>query len=151
MQEISQSMAQGPTYQRYYTESLFLLGIEIGQQHRLTTKERQVYRRTFSTAQFMLAQRNPDGKSPEEKQVIQEGMENLIANWLEREADFRETFENVIGFPVCEIPVLPLFTTPARYRLEKIIRNLARMSGEVLSEEEVQRIVEGLEHPLNRA
>jgi hypothetical protein len=135
---------------RELDERLFLFAIEIGRGKRLMPDQRRVYARTFRTAQVMLLLDEELATSPPKVKPIKNIMKEPEEDWLLKEPVIKVELEARLKHPLSDLEDASM--SPAdRAALVRHLLLIATTCPEVLAPQEVESIVDRLDHPLDRA
>ena len=135
---------------RELDEQLFLFAIEVGRGKRLMSHERRVYAKTFRTAQVMLMLKEDVVSRPPKEKPIKNIMKQPEEEWLLKEPVIKAELESRLKYPLSDLE--DFIICPAdRAAIVRYLRRMAAESPSVLSLEEVESIMDRLDHPLDRA
>jgi hypothetical protein len=135
---------------RELDEHLYLFAIEIGRGKKLMPDERRVYAKTFRTAQVMLSLKEEMANSPPKLKPIKNIMKEPAEEWLLKEPVVKAELESRLKHRLSDLEdaVLP---PEDRAAIIRYLNMVAAACPSVLSIQELESIVDRLDHPLDRA
>ena len=131
-------------------ERLFLFAIEIGRGKRLMPDERHVYAKTFRTAQIMLLMDEELTNSPPKVTPIKNIMKEPEEDWLFKEPVIKAELESRLKHRLSDLEDAVL-SPEERAAIIRYLNMVAAACPSVLSIDELESIVDRLDHPLDRA
>jgi hypothetical protein len=135
---------------RQLDERLFLFAIEVGFGRKLTPEQRRVYAKTFRTAQIMLLMEDDLAAHPPEIVPIQRIMLEPHEEWVLKEPVIKAELESRLKYPLSELEDFSMSPTD-RAAVIGYLQLIAETCPGVLTIEELESIVDRLDHPLDRA
>ena len=135
---------------RELDERLFLFAIEVGRGKRLMPAERRVYAQTFRTAQIMLLMDEELAKSPPKLRPIRNIMKEPEEEWLLKEPVIKAELESRLKHPLSDLEDASMSPSD-RATIVGYLNMIAMTCPELLSVQELESIVDRLDHPLDRA
>jgi len=135
---------------RELDEHLYLFAIEIGRGKKLLPDERRVYARTFRSAQVMLLLKEEMANNPPKLKPIKNIMKEPAEEWLLKEPVIKAELESRQKHRLSDLEdaVLP---PEERAAIIRYLNMVAAACPSVLSIDELESIVDRLDHPLDRA
>ena len=135
---------------RQLDEKLFLFAIEVGRGKRLMPDERRVYAQTFPTAQVMLLMEDELTSCPPKMKPIRNIMKEPEEEWLLKEPVIKAELESRLKHPLSDLED-PAMSPADRATVVRYLNMIAMTCPDLLSVEELESIVDRLDHPLDRA
>lgn len=140
--------AENERVRRSMSERLFLLGIEIGKGKPLDSLEKLRYANTLPTARYAIAVEEKLADDNPARPTVEQTIDQAIADWLQKEPEFKATLEQWSGEPIEDIEgVVP----PEEYEdLKAQLKRLAVQSGKNFTDSELDQLLQKLLYPLDR-
>ena len=131
-------------------ERLFLFAIEIGRGQRLMPDERRAFSRTFRTAQILLLLDEDLTESPPQIKAMQNIMKQPEEEWLLKEPVVKAELEHRLKHPLSDIDNSTI-SPRERAMIAESLTVIATACPELLPPEEIESILDRIDHPLDRA
>lgn len=135
---------------RQLDERLFLFAIEVGFGRKITPEQRRVYAQTFRTAQVMLLLEEELMSNPPEIIPIKNILKDPEEEWLLKEPVIKAELESRLKQPLSDLDD-PGMSPADRAAILGYLQLIAETCPGMLSIEELESIVDRLDHPLDRA
>jgi hypothetical protein len=147
-----QRYAEKAEFRRHIDEQMFLLGIEIGQKKRLTTRERLIYLKTFWTAVTFLVAGEAIFITRTGQEAFRKAYAEAVDDWLRNSRTIGKWVESERKHH--HLPELH-----SRWRIDAETRRIlvVYLEGisadwpEILPHNEIDAFIDRLENPLDRA
>ena len=135
---------------RQLDEKLFLFAIEVGVGRSLTPDERREYAKTFRTAQIMLLMEEDLTADPPDIVPIRKILVEPQKEWLLKEPVIKAELESRLKYPLNHLEDSSM--SPAdRAAIIGYLQLIAETCPGILTVEELESIMDRLDHPLDRA
>jgi hypothetical protein len=123
---------------------LFLFAIEIGRGRKLTPHQQSLYEKTFWTAHTLADVAK--GSTP--PSTFDKIAEEASGEWLDLESKVKLWLERALEHTVDEAELPPAMSDERRQMLAE---RLTELYGGALSAAEIAKVIDRIEHPLDRA
>ena len=123
---------------------LFIFAVEIGRGKKLTPHQQNWYEKTFLTALVLSGVARRESPPSSFDQLA----DGSLGDWLDLEPRVKAWLERALGHSLAEAEQPPPMSPEIR---QMIAEKLAALYGDELSEAEIVKLVDRLEHPLDRA
>jgi hypothetical protein len=135
---------------RQLDERLFLFAIEVGVGRKLTPEQRRVYAQTFRTAQIMFLMEEDLTVNPPEIVPIRKIMLEPQEEWLLKEPVIKAELESRLKYPLSDLEDSSM-SSADRAAIIGYLQIIADTCPGILPVEELESIMDRLDHPLDRA